>query len=268
MKHLKSSLADLRELFEHSITVRHISEPFVSFDADHSAAQVRRFMEKKDYDVVGVRKDGLVSGYARREDLSLEDGDKVGTHLVQFKPDEMLPEITPLLNVFEALHNSPKAFVLILGQVGGIVTKGDLQKIPVRMWLFGLISLIEMQFLRLIRDYYPDDSWKQKSLISPPRLNNAEDQLKDRRKRNEAIDLADCLQFCDKRDIVLKSDDLCRLIGFDSTETCEQLKSLENLRNELAHSQDIIIGNWPGIVNLAAEAEKILHKCEKVNATH
>lgn len=133
--------------------------------------------------------------------------------------------------------------MLILGQVGGIVTKGDLQKIPVRMWLFGLISLIEMQLLRIIRDYYPDDSWKQKPLISPDRLNKAEDQLKDRRRRNEAIDLADCLQFCDKRDIVLKSDDLCRLIGSDSTATYELLKSLENLRNELVHSQDIIAGH-------------------------
>src|SRR3990172_1407829 len=191
MKHLKSSLNDLRELFEHSITVRHISEPLASFDADHPAAQVLEFMDKKDYDVVGVRKDGLVSGYVRREDLSLEDGDKVGGHLVTFEPNEMLSETTPLVNVFEVLGNSPRAFVLILGQVGGIVTKGDLQKVPVRMWLFGLISLIEMHLLRIIRDYYPDDSWKPLGLISSERLDGAEKRLAELRKRNEAIDLAD-----------------------------------------------------------------------------
>ena len=262
MKHLKSSLNDLRELFEHSITVRHISEPLASFDADHPAAQVLEFMEKKDYDVVGVRKDGLVSGYVRREDLSLEDGDKFGGHLVKFESKKLLPETTPLVNVFKVLGNSPRAFVLIFGQVGGIVTKGDLQKAPVRMWLFGLISLIEMQLLRIIRDYYPDGSWKP--LISPKdRLANAETLLADRRRRNEAIDLADCLQFCDKCDIVLKSDELCRLLGFDSTATYEQLKSLEDLRNELAHSQDIITGNRPRIVDLVRQAEDILRKCEK-----
>ena len=266
MKHLKSSLNDLRELFEHSITVRHISEPLASFDADHPAAQVLEFMDKKDYDVVGVRKDGLVSGYVRKEDLSLEDGNKVGVHLVTFEPKELLSETIPLVNVFEVLRNSPRAFVLILGQVGGIVTKGDLQKVPVRMWLFGLISLIEMQLLRIIRDYYPDDSWKHK-ISENGRLKKAEDLFEKRRQRNEAIDLADCLQFCDKRDIVLKSDELCRLLGFDSTAIYEQLKSLEELRNELAHSQDIITGNRPRIVVLVGQAEDILRKCEEVNAT-
>ena len=121
MKHLKSSLNDLEGLFEHSITVRHISEPLASFDADHPAAQVLEFLEEKDYDVVGVKKNGLVSGYVRREDLSLEDGNKVGVHLVTFEQEELLSETTPLVNVFEVLHNSPRAFVLILGQAGGIV---------------------------------------------------------------------------------------------------------------------------------------------------
>lgn len=268
MKHLKSSLEDLRELFEHSITVRHVSEPLASFDSNHLAVQVRRFMEEKDYDVVGVREDGLVSGYAKRGDLSLEDGDQVGIHLVRFKPEDMISESTPLLNVFEALRNSPRVFILILGRVGGIVTKGDLQKAPVRMWLFGLISLIEMQLLRIIRDYYPDDSWK--SLISKPRLKKAELLLEDRRKSNEAIGLADCLQFCDKCDIVLKSDELFRLIGFDSKASGERiLESMEkDLRNILVHPQDIITGNWPGIADLAAKAEGILHKCEEVKAIH
>ncbi len=266
MKHLKSSLEDLRELFEHSITVRHISEPLASFDSDHLAAQVRRFMEEKDYDVVGVREDGLVSGYAKRDDLSLEDGDQVGIHLVRFKPEDMISESTPLLYVFEALRNSPRVFILILGRVGGILTKGDLQKIPVRMWLFGLISLIEMQLLRIIRNYYPDDSWKP--LISLRQITAAEALLADRQRKNEAIDLADCLQFCDKRDIVLKSDELCRLIELDVKMLEKQLKFLGNLRNELAHSQDIITGNWLGIVDLVAGAEKILHRFEKVNAIH
>src|SRR3990172_4162054 len=248
MKHLKSSLNDLREIFEHSITVRHISEPLASFDADHPAAQVLEFMEEKDYDVVGVRKNGLVSGYVRREDLSLEDGDKVGDHLVTFEPNEMLSETTPLVNVFEVLRNSPRAFVLIFGQVGGIVTKGDLQKAPVRMWLFGLISLIEMQLLRIIRDYYPDGSWKP-LISSKDRLANAETLLADRR-RNEAIDLADCLQFCDKCDIVLKSVELRHLIGFNSKASGNRiLKSLEKLRNDLAHSQPIKTGNWTEIMD-------------------
>ena len=68
MNTLKSSLHDLRTLFER-ITVRDIAEPLTSFDADHSAHEVRNFMKKEGYDVVGVRKGGLIKGYVKQEDL-------------------------------------------------------------------------------------------------------------------------------------------------------------------------------------------------------
>jgi hypothetical protein len=81
-----------------------------------------------------------------------------------------------------------------MGHVSGIITKGDLQKAPLRMWLFGLLSLIEMQLLRLIRTTYPDDTWTQ--LLSYGRLGKAQQFLEDRQRRNEAIDLAGLPSVC------------------------------------------------------------------------
>ena len=70
MKHLKSSLSDLRRIFEENITVRYLAPPFVSFDESRAAREVRTFMDPpRDYDVVGVRKDGLIEGYVNRDDL-------------------------------------------------------------------------------------------------------------------------------------------------------------------------------------------------------
>jgi hypothetical protein len=143
------------------------------------------------------------------------------------------------------------------------VTRGDLQKAPMRMWLFGLISLFEMQMLRLIREYYPDELWTK--IISRKRLKEARKILKDRCKRNEKIDLADCLQFCDKKNILLSNENLLKGSGFESkTKGAKLLKKLENLRNNLAHSQDIITGNWPEIVDLTGRAEIVLRKLEKL----
>ena len=59
MKHLKSSLRDLRQVFDRSVSVRYIAEPFVSFDAQRHAPDIWAFMEGKDFDVVGVRQMGL-----------------------------------------------------------------------------------------------------------------------------------------------------------------------------------------------------------------
>ncbi|HAR97044.1 MAG TPA: hypothetical protein DCR97_13955 [Deltaproteobacteria bacterium] len=259
MKHLKSSYKDLREFFDRMVSVRYIAEPLASFDSQAACNEVLTFMKNHDYDVVGIRREGSVVGYVKQSGLKNRN---ISQHLIPFSTADLLDDSAPLISAFSRMRQSPQIFVRVFGQVGGIVTRGDFQKAPVRMWLFGLISLLEMQLLRLIREAYPEESWKQ--LIASKRLNFAERILTKRRKRNEAIDLADCLQFCDKRDIVLKSAQLRRGSGFASEKECEDiLKELEEVRNNLAHAQDIIKGFWPQIINLTENAEALLRQCEE-----
>ncbi len=265
IKQLKSSLQDLREIFERSMTVKDIAESLVSFDEGRSAEEVRKFMEDNDYDVVGIRVGGVISKYARREDVT---AGKVGAYAVPFEPSRPLPEVTPLSDVLQALRDPPHlAFVTVLGQVGGIVTKGDLQKMPVRMWLFALVSLIEMHMLRLIRETYQNNSWID--LVSEKRLKDAQKLFDERQLRNEAIDLCECLQFGDKRDVVLKNASLRETAGFNSRIRGERhLKELERVRDKLAHSGDMITGDWPRIVDLALKAEETLSKLQEAVVTH
>lgn len=256
MKHLKSSYNDLRKLFE-SISVRYIAEPLISFDEGANSQVVSVFMgEPNNYDVVGVRHDGLVVGYVKRADLS--DG-TLDNHLVKFNPDDIVDESTQLVDVLKRLRKTTRLFVLILGRIGGIVTRGDIQKAPLRMWLFGLVSMIEMQLLRIIRERCPNDIWK--NFLTPTRLAKAQKLLSDRRKRNEEIDLADCLQFCDKREVILKLR-LGIAEGFNLLSTLKEIEQL--LRNNLAHAQDIVTGNWPKIVDIAEDSERLLIKLEKI----
>lgn len=258
MKHLKSSLHNLRQVFDRGVSIRYIAEPFASFDALRNATDVRAFMEAKDFDVVGVRQEGTVVGYVDRADL--QEG-TLEQHMKQFNKRDLLDDRSPMLKALDLLSSSPQVFVVVMGEVWGIITKGDLQKAPVRMWLFGMLSLLEMQFLRLIRAVYPEDEWK--GLISEDRLTKAKALLQERQQRNEAIDLADCLQFADKRTIMLKNDSLRHALGFSSKREGKRvLKDLEHLRDELAHAQDFISGRWPELVDLAQEAEQRLENCE------
>jgi hypothetical protein len=100
MKHFRSSIEDLRRLFERSITVKDIAEPFESFDDGHSALQVRSFLESNDYDVVGVRRKGMIEGSAFRSEL--EEG-KLGDFARTFEPETQLSDSAALLSVFELL---------------------------------------------------------------------------------------------------------------------------------------------------------------------
>ena len=259
MKQLKSSIEDLREIFEKGIKARHITEPFCSFDDSAIAQDVKIFLDKKDYDIVGVRTNGILNGYAFREDLA--EG-PLSKYFKEFDPRELLPDTASISEVLKVIIDFKHVFILSFGRVAGIITRGDLQKIPIRMWLFSLISLIEMQMLRIIRERFPKNSWDK--LISPGRNKKAKKFFRDNESKNEEIDLADCLQFCDKYTIISKTEDLLEKLQCSKKDFCTLSEDLKWLRDNLAHAQDIISNDWPSIIDLSRTAEEFLKRCETI----
>jgi hypothetical protein len=101
MKHLRSSIEDMRRLFERGITVRDIAEPLVSFDDGQSALEVRNFLESKDYDVVGVRRKGMIEAYAIRSELGEASSVILRKQSNQKRNSLTPPRCFPSLNCYE-----------------------------------------------------------------------------------------------------------------------------------------------------------------------
>ena len=264
LKHLRSSSSDLRQLFEQSINVREIAEPLASFDADANLAVIRSFMEERDFDLVGVREGGVVTGYALRSDLQ---GELLATNRLLITSAAILPDRASLLEVFELLRDRGFVIITVSGAAWGIVTRGDLQKAPVRMWLFGLVTLTEMQMLRLVGLCYPNDGWREKDLVSSKRLQQAEELFEIRRQKNEEIGLTECLQLCDKASILGKTGTLLTdLCGTSKAKAEALFRQVEKLRNHLAHAQDIVTEHWPQMVDIVVALEAFLGRCEALNS--
>lgn len=249
-----SAVESLRHVFHEGFSVNDIAEPLVSFDASADAGETRAFMADRGYEVVGVREEGVVVGYL--EQSALSDG-SCSQHVIAFDEPNVLMGRAPLADVVLRLQETPRLFVAILGRVGGIVTRTDLQKPPVRMWLFGMVTLIEMRFSRLIEQRCPDNTWQQ--FLSEKRVQKAEELLAERTRRNQQIDLLDCIQFSDKGQIIARNPELRGRTRFESRRQIEQsFKGLERLRNNLAHSQDIIHSDWEIIVQLSENLDRVL----------
>ncbi len=234
----------VKRVFTDAFTARDVAEPLASFDAGASAADVRAFMEARGLDVVGVRREGRAAGYVER--TSLGQG-ACGEQLRPFDDASVVSDAAPLLTVLQELNRAPLLFVAVFGEVGGVVTRADLQKPPVRMWLFGVVTLIELRFVELIEKHCPADGWKE--FLSEGRLQKAQALLAERLRRNQSLRLIDCLQFSDKGQIIARNEGLRDATVFASRRQAEEaVKQLEQLRNHLAHAQEIVSDDWTTVV--------------------
>jgi hypothetical protein len=247
----------LRRLFEEGFTAMDVAEPLVSFDAEQPSPAVRAVLDGKDFDLVGVRRHGTVCGYARRVELG--EG-TLGDCLHPFTPDDLVTDTDSLRTVIQSLGINGRCFVTVLGEVGAIVTLSDLEKPPVRMFLFGMITIFEMQITRGIRMYFPGESWRES--VSPGRLAKAEALLQERQRRNSPADLLDCLQFSDRGQLLLRIPEVLEVLqgmGIPSKKgALKAFQELETLRNNLAHSQQIIPDSWERIVVFSTRIETLL----------
>ena len=209
------SQSRFRRLFEHAFRVSDIAESLVSFDADQHAAEVLRLMERRVFALAGIRSGGHVVGFVRIEDLKDIDA-PCGRFQHAFESGDIIGDEAPLNELVTRLAATPRLFVTAFGRVNGIVTLTDLQRPPVRMWLFGLITIIEMSFTDMILEQWPNEEWTE--LLSKGRLEKARSLNDERSRRREdyGVRLLDCLQFSDKGQILMKDKSMRDALGFDS----------------------------------------------------
>ena len=137
-------------------------------------------------------------------------------------------------------------FVTALGGWSDVATRDDLQKPPARMWLFGMVTLIELRYTRMIAESCPSESWRVP--VRRP-AEKGRGLIPERRRRHRLVELLDCLQLSDKGRIVARNEAIRGRTVLPSRRQAEDsIQLLEGLRNNLAHAQDIDAADWVPIV--------------------
>lgn len=236
------------QIFTEKFTARSVFEPLLSCDAGVDRSTLEQIFGTRGASVVGIRQKGHLTGYLLRDDLPPRSM-KVPPPR-PFSTRQMVRLETPLTDLIHSLTHHAFCFVRLDGEVIGVVTRNDIEKPAARMWLFGLVMLIDLSAARSIREYWRDDSWT--GHLSASRLAKARELHLERQRCSKAGDLLDCLQFSDKLQLLLHIDRFLERSGFASRSGAKQVfKDLESLRNNLAHGQEIAHADWPSIVRLA-----------------
>jgi hypothetical protein len=159
--------------------------------------------------------------------------------------------------VLGAFAQAEHVFIEWLGEVAGVITRRDLQKPPLKMWLFGAITMLDTNLTWAIEELYPADAWQLQ--VTPGRFEKAVALRDERERRGSACRLVDCLQLKDKADILVKDNASLSLLGGISRREADRLtRDIEKLRNHLAHSQELENDHLDTATRLAKSIDAIL----------
>lgn len=258
----RSTVAELRKLFDESIPAAAIAEPLASFDEDCNRNALVDFMQSSSFDLVGVNVKGMTTAYVKLTDLHAAG--TIRDCVLTVGNEESVSERESLLSALRVVKANGHAFVISFGQASGIVTLADLSKPPVRMWLFNLVGLLEMHLLIRVRRDFPNDSWR--SFIGSAQLSRAKGRLSKKQHKNQQLDLIDCLEFSDVSRIALQTASLVQELSAQVPDPKDFFYRVRQLRNDLAHGHEILADDWPSTIELAGHIEAILTALERSDA--
>lgn len=238
-----NSLDRLRLLFEEQINVLPIAENLVIFEKDNFKEE----MERRNFHSAVVNVDSVMMKY--------DEGDDV---LKPISQEDLMEANTPLLKAFRMLIAQRRFFIKDEdGNLSYIVTRTDLDKIPLRIGFFGLISLLETHLKDMIRKQLPH--WEES--LTENRLSQARSLYEWKKARKEEIDLVQCLQFGDLGSIFSKNQ---RFKKFDASLSRERfvqtMNNIGKLRDALAHSQSYLGFSWSEIDQMIVFIRSIIDR--------
>jgi len=245
------SLEKIQDALDCSMTADTIAEKLETTGPQTPFRAAIGQMVNNHFDVLGLRDaNGHVRGYV---ELHKSPTNLTGTcreHCKPFDIERLVSLHTPLKECILRFKEDTRLFVLGTTGVDGIITAADLHKQPVRMFLFSIISLLEMTLSQLIKDNYSDDAWCDK--LPKDRLNRAKSTYNAQRKANHDLDLVHCIQLRDKVDIC--ASEFWHEWGFWDEGKAQRFRTeITELRNGLAHAQEKI---WSDINSIISNYEK------------
>ena len=164
--------------------------------------------------------------------------------------EQIIAPGSPISVMVRVLTRHERALVGTADRLEGVLVREDLEKPIGRMWLFGIVTLVELDFIRRIKARWPEPEWT--ALLSPGRLDKARALQEERARRGQHAELIDCLQLGDKGSILINDPAVLRDWGYGSKSSAKAaLQDIQSLRNHLAHSQAIVAHHWRQIAGLS-----------------
>lgn len=235
---------EIERIINNNLNVRTISEELKCFNQEDDPKVVREFLVANGFDLVGIELNGNVIGYT---DLGTLEESESEIAFKEFKQHDIVSSNTSLVETVALISKKNHLFVLDGTAITRIVTKADIYKEPVRLFLYNQISNFETLLSILVEHYYPDKVWI--SRIDSEKLEEIDKIYESRKRENTEFDMFDCLSLELKINLFLEHERLKDIFGISKKQQKKFFERLKTIRNAISH-----VGKNPAI----ASVEKIM----------
>jgi len=225
--------------------------------------EVLETMQRNNYEIMPIKEQDRVIGYVERGTLMRTK--QIYSAMRQIKLDGVISADTSAHEMIKLFRRSKFFFVNRVSDLVGLVTYADIDKIPVRLWLYVLISRFEILLHQLIGEFYDGSSWM--NVLAPSRRSKIAKLFDEKRRNDVDISLQDCLNLGDMISL-LECDNKLRLyVGYASRNLCrKEISGLDALRNSVMHPSNSLISSYDGVKVLDERIERLQQAIERVES--
>lgn len=234
---LRTGEAALTDVMASGFPVRLIGtfEGLVTCQIDEPVATVVARPDAEAFDQLPVVDDGRIVGLLRRRAVTTEASAKLQVRDVFDPIDEtmLIAADAGILGFLMGAKTSPCRLILDGTRITGLVSKSDLQKLPVRSLLFHIVTHLELAMAAWIRRHFPDDAtWL--GVLTESRREAVEARYCELAEARLAIDRLTATMFADKRAVILRT----AALPMSHNRAKQEFEAIEALRDAVAHIGD------------------------------
>lgn len=227
------------------LTVSMIMTPrneLCTFKPNDTIFHALNIMRKKNYDIAPIEDNGILNRFIKREELEKappsDTCDKVARII---SVEHIISENMSIEDLLSLFCKQDFFFVLGRGGIVGMVTYADLNKIAVKTLFYLLISELQENLLKLIRQRFPKTEicLEYLSQEQKEKIMKIYNQAKN---ANTELPIEYYFMFSHIIEIISKDAELREKCGFTSRSQAEKmLNPLVDLRNTIMHQRPLIM---------------------------
>ena len=221
-----------------------------------SEEEARAIMVRERFDVLPIETDGSVDAYFHT--LRWNDYSKVGR--ADITGVDLLPLDTQVRDVVRCLADQSRLFFFLsdASEVVGLISVVNLNRRPVKVWLFSLISEIEVRLGEFLSRHCNDDEIYALTLgcAKHPKYDEVKRRYQTDRDNGLELPVVEYLYFSDLVGLVIEKG-LYGQLDYSRTSFERSLGSLAELRDEVAHPARSIVREPEAVSKLWRRVQRI-----------